>query len=343
MNQDLTISILALWLATWVTPGQVVAQPAPVEIRLATILPQGLEQANKLVKLTQDWKQISGGTVNMTRSPSGPKDGESGIVKKLRSGNYQAAVLSTMGLMEIEPDVAALQMMPLVFQNWEEVDFIREKLRPELERKLAAKGFVTLFWADSGWVNYFSAREGFTPEDFRAMKLFTWAGESKQVEIMKSLRYHPVPLETDNLYSAFATQMVDAAPLSPSYALGVRIPSLAPFVLDVKWTPIVGAAVVKTETWNRIPEELRAKLLAVAASAGQDIRREGRKLHDESLEVLRKGPKTKVHELTPGEQKAWEELAREIAPRIRGNIVPAEIYDVVQKELADFRGRASSK
>lgn len=320
-----------------------VAQSPPVEIRLATILPQGLEQANRLVKLTQDWKQISGGGVIMTRSPSGPKDGEAGIVKKLRSGNYQAAVLSMVGLMEIEPDVAVLQMMPLTFRNWAELDHVREKLRPDLERKLAARGFVTLFWADSGWVSFFATREGRIPADFRKMKMFTWAGDNKQVDLMKSMGYHPVALETDSISTSFGTQMIDSAPLSPAVALGWRIPTLAPYVLDVHWVPIVGAAIVKAETWNRIPPETQQKLLGLADRAGVEIRDEGRKLHEDSMQTLAKGPKTKVYTPTPEDMLRWEEFALEIGPKIRGEIVPTLIYDTVQKLLEEFRSKGAAK
>ena len=46
------------------------------------------------------------------------------------------------------PDAAALQVMPLVFQDWDEVDFVREKISRQIAEKLKAKGYVILFWAD---------------------------------------------------------------------------------------------------------------------------------------------------------------------------------------------------
>src|SRR5215813_7944016 len=99
----------------------------PLEIKLATILPRHIAQDVVLQRLQQDWRKASQGTINLHQSPGGLKDGEAGIVRKLRSGNYQAALLSAVGLAEIEPDVAVLQKMPLVFRNWDEVDFVREK------------------------------------------------------------------------------------------------------------------------------------------------------------------------------------------------------------------------
>src|SRR5438094_336537 len=120
-----------------------------LEVRLATILPRGVGQDFIIRKLAEDWQKNSGGAVTLKISPGGQKDGEAGIVKKLNSKNYQAALLSAVALSEIEKDVAALQMMPLAFHNWDEVDFVRDQVRGELDNKLRAKGFVVLFWADA--------------------------------------------------------------------------------------------------------------------------------------------------------------------------------------------------
>jgi TRAP-type C4-dicarboxylate transport system substrate-binding protein len=255
----------------------------------------------------------------------------------LRSDNYQAALLSATGLSEIEPELAALQLMPLVFQTWDEVDFVREKLRSRLEERLLAKGFVVLFWADMGWVNFFTTKKITTPAELRRLKLFAWAGDNKQVQIMKSLGYQPVPLETDYILASFSSGMVDAAPVPPAFALGTQVQNLAGHVLEVNWAPIVGAAVIRKAVWDRIPPEWQPVLQSHCETAGRDIRREGRRFHDDSLNTLRKGPKTQVHSPTPDEQKQWDQLADELAPKIRGNLVPATIYDEVQRLLKEYR------
>jgi TRAP-type C4-dicarboxylate transport system substrate-binding protein len=322
------------------------AAAEPIRIDLATILPRGLGQELLLKQLEQDWAKASGGTVILRTAPGGQKDGEARIVNKLRSGNYQAAMLSAFGLSEIEPDVSALQNMPLVFENWDEVDFVREKIGGKLEAKLRAKkpvGFVVLFWADAGWVNYFSTKPATTPDDFKRLKMFAWAGDSAQMEIMKSLGYQPVALETSDIHQSFATGMIQSAPLTTAFALGVQVPTVAPYVVDVKWAPIVGAAIVREDTWNKIPADLQKKLQALCDSTGVAIRKEGRRFHEDALNTLRKGPKTHVHTLTAAEHAEWQKLGLELAPKIRGKMVPEAIYDDVQRELKEFRASRTAK
>lgn len=316
----------------------------PVEVRLATILPKGVGQDFILRKLAEDWQKASGGTVTLKMAPGGQKDGEAGIVKKLNSRNYQAALLSAVGLSEIENDVSALQMMPLAFRDWDELDFVREKIRGRLEEKLRAKGFALLFWADAGWVNFFSRAKATTPSEFRKLPMFAWAGSAEQVELMKSLGYRPIALETDNIHSSFASGMIEAAPLAPVFALGVQIPSVAPHALDLNWCPIVGATIVRKDVWERIPAEVRAKLEPLNDRCGREFRAEGRRFHDEALATLGKGPKTELHTLTAGERAQWEAFASELAPKVRGKLVPAPVFDDVQRLLAEFRaGKTTAK
>ena len=339
MKTCLLLKLFGIGLIACLSASDGRAEPAfqPVDVRLATVLPHGLAQEAVLKKLEQDWRKASGETVILRQAPGGQKDGEAGIVKKLRSGNYQAAMLSVVGLSEIEPDVSVLQEMPLAFRNWAEVDFVREKIRGRLEEKLLARGFVVLFWADSGWVNFFSVKEARTPEEFKRMKLFAWAGDNKQVEIMKSLGYRPVALETDNIHSGFATGMIQAAPLPPAFALGVQVPTVAGHVLEVNWAPIVGAAIIRKDAWDKIPAGLQPKLQALCETAGADIRAEGRRFHEDAVRTLRRGPRTSVHDPTAAERAQWESLARELGPKVRGNMVPAAIYDQVQGLLQEFR------
>jgi len=308
-----------------------------LEVKLATILPRGVGQDFIIRKLAEDWQKTSGGAVTLKMAPGAQKDGEAGIVKKLHSKNYQAALLSSVGLSEIEADVSALQMMPLVFRNWDEVDFVRDHIRGKLEDKLRAKGFVVLFWVDAGWVNFFSREKATTPAEFKKLPMFAWAGSTEQVALMKSLGYHPVALETDTIHSHFASRMIESAPLPPVFAMGVQIPTVAPHVLDVNWCPIVGAAIVRADVWKKIPSAVRAKLQPLCDKAAFDIRAEGRRFHDEALVTLRKGPKTQVHTPTPEERAQWAALAIELGPKVRGKLVPEQIFDEVQQLLKEFR------
>src|SRR2546425_7823026 len=130
----------------------------PIDIRLATLLPGGSSYHRILLGMREKWRQAPGGGVNLTIYPNGAMGGEADMVRRMRVRELQAAVLSVVGLADIDDSVSALQYMPVMFRSLEEVDYVREKLRPMLEKRLSDKGFVVLFWADAGWIRFFSKR-----------------------------------------------------------------------------------------------------------------------------------------------------------------------------------------
>jgi len=241
-----------------------------------------------------------------------------------------------VGLREIEPSIAALQNMPLMFRNWEEVDYVREKMRPAMEKKFLDQGFVVLAWGDAGWVRFFSKKPAFRPDDYKAMKFFAWGGEVEQQEIMKRLGYTPVPLETGDILPSIQTGMIDAVPSTPYFALATQIYNSAPNMLDLNWAPIVGALVITRKAWDEMTPEAQAVVREAGAKAGAQIRSKARQEVDEAVEAMKKRGLA-VNQPNARQMQEWNDLADKLYPQIRGKLVPAATFDEVVGHLKAFR------
>jgi TRAP-type C4-dicarboxylate transport system substrate-binding protein len=330
------VRFAALALAAVHLAAPPAATAASVAIRMGTLVPSGTTQHKVLLGLAEQWRQAGGDALKFTLYPDGRLGGESEMVKKMRIKHLNAAALTVVGLTEIDPGVAGLQLVPMLFKTWEEVDYVREKLRPLLEERLRAKGYAVLFWADAGWVRFYSKRPAFTPDDYKKMKMFTWTGDQKQAEIMKSLGYRPVVLETTDIPLGLNTDMINAVPLPPLVALASQAYRSAPHMLDLNWVPIVGAAVIRLDAWNQLPEPLRRELLAAGEIAGAKLRDLGRNESDEAVRAMQeKG--LQIHSVPPELQDDWQQLADSFYPKLRGMVIPPEIFDAVLQHLADFR------
>jgi TRAP-type C4-dicarboxylate transport system substrate-binding protein len=130
--------------------------------------------------------------------------------------------------------------------------------------------------------------------------------------------------------------LIDAVPAPPFFALAAQLYDPAPNMLDMNWAPLVGACVVTRKTWDKIPPEAQQRMLEAAENAGRQIRAQARKEMTEAVEAMKKRG-LKVHELTPEAEAAWRKLAEEAYPKIRGAIVPAELFDEVQRLLKQYR------
>lgn len=307
-----------------------------VTIRLGTILPSGIPQHTLLLELGEHWRKDSAGAVKLIVFADGRLGGETEMVKKIRIGQINAGLFSATGLASIDPGATGLQLIPLAFRSWAEVDYVREKMRPLLETRLRAKGFEVLCWADAGWARLFTKSPMTMPDEVRRTKMFVWAGDEPQAAIMKSTGFRPVPLETTDLLLGMNTDLINAAPMPPILALASQTYGPASHMIDLNWSSIVGAVIVRTDAWEKTPPAVRAKLRAAAEETGEKFRTRARLDDAEAIRVMvQRG--LHVHQLSPAAAEAWRQLADQLYPRIRGTTVPADIFDAVQQHLRDYR------
>jgi TRAP-type transport system periplasmic protein len=312
------------------------ALAADKQLRIGTLAPKNSLYHRQLMELGEAWRTAQGGTAKYLVYPDGSQGGETDMVRRMRIGQLQGGLLSVVGLREIEPSIAALQNMPLMFRNWEEVDYVREKMRPAMEKKFLDQGFVVLAWGDAGWVRFFSKKPAFRPDDYKAMKFFAWGGEVEQQEIMKRLGYTPVPLETGDILPSIQTGMIDAVPSTPYFALATQIYNSAPNMLDLNWAPIVGALVITRKAWDEMTPEAQAVVREAGAKAGAQIRSKARQEVDEAVEAMKKRGLA-VNQPNARQMQEWNELADKLYPQIRGKLVPAATFDEVVGHLKAFR------
>ena len=70
-----------------------------------------------LMEVGEAWKKSQSGTPRFNVFTDGSQGGEAEMVRRMRIGQLQAALLSVVGLREIEPSIAALQNLPLAFRS----------------------------------------------------------------------------------------------------------------------------------------------------------------------------------------------------------------------------------
>jgi len=309
---------------------------ATPQLRIGTLAPKNSLYHRQLQAVGEAWRSAQGGDAKYLIYPDGSQGGEAELARRMRIGQLQGALISVVGLREIEPSIAALQSMPLLFRSWDEVDYVREKMRAAMEKKFFDKGFVVLAWGDSGWVRFFSKEPAFKPTDYLKMKFFAWGAESEQQEIMKSLGYTPVPLETSDILPAIQTGMISVVPSTPYFALASQIYNTAPNMLEINWAPIVGALVITKKAWEEMSPGAQQAVRNAGEKAGLAMRTQARLEVDEAVAAMKQRGLV-VNKPSPDQMKEWLALADKLYPRIRGHMVPAETFDEVFLHLKAFR------
>ena len=331
------IAVLAVLSFVLVLPGivpQSYAQRA-LKIKIGTVAPSGTLWHQILQQMGQDWERISDGRVTVTIYPNGILGDEVDMLRKVRIGSLQAVALSGAGLSHADPGVSCLQI-PMMISSYEELDYVMERVTPTLEERLAEKNLIVLNWSDVGWVHFFTTEPARTLDDIREMKLFTSAGDPDTEDLYRELGFNPIPMPVTEMVPNLMTGLIDAIDVPPLFALADQSFALANNMIDVRWAPLVGATVIRKEVWESIPADLRPALLRAARDAGDEYREKIRQMGEESVAAM-KTHGLNVIELDEATRADWQAEAEAAYPKIRGRLVPEELFDQVQQLRDEYR------
>jgi len=195
---------------------------------------------------------------------------------------------------------------------------------------------VVLAWGEAGWVQFFSRDRITLPDEYRKGKIFTWAGDRQQAGLMKSLGFNPVGIQLTDIAPSLETGMVDIVPMAPIWALVGQFDRVTHYMLPINWVPIVGAIVMRSQTYDALSPAAREALRAASRRAGEQLRANRSVQDQEVIRALQARGMT-VLEMTPQADRAWRALSEKAWTLIRGSMVPAETFDRAQAALAAYR------
>ena len=332
-------SLAGTLLALLATAAPALAQT--VVVKMATLVPQGSAWHTTIQEMAQDWQTSSGGKVTVRLYPGGVAGDDQDVVRKMRLGTLDAGALTAVGLADVDRSVFALAV-PMLFSSYEEYDYVQERLSPQLEKTFADKGFVVLAWSDAGWLHFFSKSPVRTPDDLKGLKLFTWSGDTPAVELWKAAGFNPVPLPSTEISTALQTGLVSALPTTPQAAVLLQWYTHAPNMNDVNWAVLLGATVIRTTTWEKIPADLRPALLDASRKAAAKLKEQTRSGALRDIAAMEKRGLNVVHVDPPTEQ-LWRQAAEAAYPRIREVSVPAAAFDAALALRDEYRKQAAGK
>ncbi len=318
------------------------AAPAAAEIiKLGTIAPKGTPWYDGLRDMGEAWRDASNGGLRLRIYPGGVIGDESAMVRKMRIGQLQAAALSGGGLADIAPEIRVL-MTPMLFASTAEATHVRQGVASKLERIIEDNGFKVLNWGDAGWLRIFAKRPVIRPADIRAIKVFAWAGNTVIVQAYKDAGLRPVPLPATEIHTALQSGLIDAILVPPLAALSFQWFGQARHMTKLDWVPLVGAVVITTRAWRKMPERLRPRLAAAAVETGATTQRAVAALDIKAVAVMKKHGLV-VHAVPDDAIPGWRRLAESAYDRYLGAVAKSDLYAEVIRLRDQFRRRRDER
>ncbi|RKX71537.1 MAG: C4-dicarboxylate ABC transporter substrate-binding protein [Spirochaetes bacterium] len=275
-------------------------------VKLGSPFPEGSSWDSSLKRMAAQWSEISGGQVRLRIYPGGVAGDQADMIRKMRIGQLDAAVLTSFGLKSIVPDTFVLSL-PGLLKSEAELNYVIEEFVPQFDDDFVKEGFRILAWSKSGWAYFFAKSPARTPRQLMNEKLSVSAADEEAAVNFISLGFNVVPTSLNELMVALQSGMVTAFYGPPMAAAAYQWFALAPYMIDFPLAPVLGGFVVSERTWNRIPERYHAELKAAIEEVAADFYTESERLNIEAMNVMKRHG-LKVEELNADEMEQWYDL-----------------------------------
>lgn len=312
-------------------------QAAEHEIKVSVLAPEGSTWVKVMEQIDQELQQKSNGRLALKIYAGGVSGDERDVIRKMRIGQVHAAAFTGVGLGQIVPSIRVLEL-PMLFRNYDEVDFVKSKLQPQFEKDFTAKGFVLLGWAENGFVNIFSNKPIAKLSDMNGVKMWAWEGDPLVEAMYKALGITPIPLSLPDVLTSLQTNLIDGVYGPPLGIIALQWFTKVKNMTNLDLANSTGAFLISKGAYAKLPADLQNILKETAKKysviLGQKIRSENQQavaqIKKAGIQIIEVDPKAKAEII---------KVSESVYPQLAGKLYSPALLQQVQSLLAQKRGQ----
>lgn len=243
------------------------AARAKYHLKMATMAPKSVGWARHIRNIMHPAiKKVTDGNVKLKWYWGGVMGDDRDYVQKMQIGQLDGAALSGQGVVLACPEMAVVEL-PFMFNNYEEVDYIRKVMRDEFDQIASQNGYKIFVWADQDFDQIYSVRyEMIQLSDFKKARILTWYGDL-EMALLSKLGADPIPVTVPEIASSIRQGIVDTFIAPSVWLIGSQMYTIMKYVnpLKIRYSP--AAAFVTLKSWNKLPKKYQNNLLTLRDTA----------------------------------------------------------------------------
>lgn len=315
----------------------------PYVLKFATLAPAGSTWMNVITEWAGKVEKESQGRLKFKFYPGGVSGDEPDMIRKIRFGQIHGAAMTGHGIGSIYSPARVLEI-PFLFRNYEEVDYVRAQMMPEIRAGFRKNDYELLGWMEIGFIRFFSRTPINSMDDLKKRRIWLWQGDPLGAAFFTASNIAPVPLPITEVFTSLSTGLIDTVIAPPLGAIALQWFTKTPYMTEVPMADGIGGLVVSGKFFNRLPKDLQELLLRTGNEASEKLLHETRKDNEKSLGVLKQNGVT----FTLG----WKDIKeadvisirdRAAADLAKSGYIPAEVYDRARKALAEYREKKAKQ
>ncbi len=330
MKQTIRYCLIALLIASF--SGASIA----ITFKIATVAPAGTEWLKQMKKGAAMISEKTEGRVKLKYYPGGVMGNDASVHRKIKIGQLQGGAFTAGGLAGFYPDIQILSL-PMLFNSFDEVDYVRSKLDPILKQNMEKNGFVLLGIAEGGFARIMSREPMVKLESVRASKVWIPEGDIVVLETYKTLGISPISLPISDVYTGLQTGLIDTISVNPTGAIAFQWHTSTPYLTDTPIIYLIGLFAIQKKAFDKISPADQVIVREVIADVFKALDSLNRADNIQASEAL-KALGTIFVKPEPDELQRWQTLsAQSIDTMVAEGIVSREMVEIIRGHLSTYR------
>lgn len=309
-------------------------------IKFATLAPKGSTWMNNFEAMGKAIRAKTDKELQLRIYPNGVQGDELDVIRKMRAGLIHAGAMTATGLGEIQEEVLIFQL-PRIFKSYEELDYVRDDLREDLNKAFMDAGYVLLGMGDLGFYYIFSDEPIRTIADLQSPNVKMWARPSDKIALTfyKNAEISTVPREVTQVLSSLYSGHLNTLAASPYVTIALQWHDRFKYMTNLPVNVGVGATVITKAKFDELSADQQKVLREVADAHQHDLIQNIRKDNERALEALQKKAGIEVVEFEEADREAWDAIAVETHKALVGEIYSQKFLDKINALLQEYRAK----
>ena len=309
---------------------------AATTLKLSTLYPEGTSVVKRIKEAGATIAERTDGRVKLKIYPGGTMGDDQAVQRKIRVGQLHGA-LAQGGAFARQYKDSQVYNLPMVFESYEEVDYVRKHLDPVLREGFREAGWVTFGFIDGGFAYLMSNEPVRTVEQVRKQKVWLPANDPFSATLAEELDVSPIQLNIGNVLTSLQTGAINAFVSPPVAALTLQWHSRVTHLTDMPLMYTYGMLAIHEKYFSRLSESDQQIVQGVLEKALDELDDQSRKDNREAYKAVL-NQNVEAVEPVDKERRKWKKYAdRTTELLIEQGEVSRSLYERMRELLEEYR------
>ncbi len=305
-------------------------------LKIATLAPAGTSWMKEMKKGAKAIKSKTNGRVKIKFYPGGVMGNDKSVHRKIRINQLQGGAFSPSGMAHVDNSIQTYSL-PMVFNSFDEVDYVRTRMDDKIKQKMADNGFVILGITEGGFARIMSTQPINTMEEIRNSKVWIPEGDILVEQTFKTMGINPIPLPIADVFTGLQTGLIDTITATSTGAIAFQWHTKVSYMVDTPVLYLIGILAVNKKTFDKIKPQDQQIVLEEMNKVFDNLDILNRKDNINATQAL---PNQGIKMITPSDDqiKIWKSLSTQsITSMVDSEIMDSDLVNELQQYLDEFR------